>query len=72
MGHVSALGFGDDCFSKWVFGVGFDGGGIRGIVPTIVIAEIELKSEAERFEKPAWLGREVTGQRRYDNSALAS
>jgi CYTH domain-containing protein len=38
----------------------------------LVIAEIELKSEAERFEKPAWLGREVTGQRRYDNSALAS
>lgn len=36
----------------------------------LVIAEIELSSEDEPFEKPQWLGREVTGDRRYYNSAL--
>jgi len=37
----------------------------------LVIAEIELKSEEENFEKPAWLGEEVTGKRKYYNSKLA-
>ncbi len=34
------------------------------------IAEIELQSENEEFEKPSWLGREVTGDIKYYNSAL--
>ena len=37
----------------------------------LVIAEIELNSEEEFFEKPSWLGEEVTGNRRYYNSMLA-
>lgn len=36
----------------------------------LVVAEIELGSEAEEFERPAWVGREVTGERRYFNSSL--
>ena len=36
----------------------------------LVLAEIELSSEEESFEKPAWLGEEVTGDRRYYNSML--
>lgn len=36
----------------------------------LVMAEVELKSEDESFERPAWLGREVTGDRRYYNSQL--
>lgn len=36
----------------------------------LVIAEIELNSENEAFEKPSWLGREVTGDVRYYNSVL--
>ncbi|MHB2154879.1 CYTH domain-containing protein [Calditrichota bacterium GD2] len=36
----------------------------------LVIAEIELKSEDQTFEKPAWLGREVTGDTRFYNSML--
>ena len=36
----------------------------------LVIAEIELNSEEETFEKPKWLGEEVTGQIRYYNSEL--
>ena len=36
----------------------------------LVIAEIELASESERFEKPAWLGEEVTGKPGYYNANL--
>lgn len=36
----------------------------------LVVAEIELSSEDEPFEKPSWLGEEVTGDRKYYNSAL--
>ena len=38
----------------------------------LVVAEIELGSEDETFEKPDWLGREVTGDTRYFNSQLIS
>ena len=37
----------------------------------LIIAEVELKSEDEHFEKPAWLGKEVTGDPRYYNSSLS-
>jgi len=36
----------------------------------LVVAEIELSSETETFEKPDWLGNEVTGQNKYYNSNL--
>ena len=36
----------------------------------LIVAEIELKSEEEAIEKPAWLGREVTGNIAYYNSQL--
>jgi len=36
----------------------------------LTIAEIELKSEDEKFVKPAWLDVEVTGDVRYFNSTL--
>ncbi len=37
----------------------------------LIIAEIELQSENEVFEKPDWLGQEVTGNNRYYNSFLS-
>jgi adenylate cyclase len=37
----------------------------------LVIAEIELRHEDQRFELPNWIGAEVTGQTRYYNSSLA-
>ncbi|WPR72059.1 CYTH domain-containing protein [Flavobacterium sp. NG2] len=37
----------------------------------LVMAEIELKSENESFEKPDWLGEEVTNDKRYYNSYLS-
>jgi adenylate cyclase len=36
----------------------------------LVIAEIELHDAAERFEKPDWLGVEVTHDERYINACL--
>jgi len=36
----------------------------------LVIAEIELSSENENFEKPEWIGKEVTGDEKYYNSML--
>lgn len=38
----------------------------------LVIAEIELASEGEYFEKPEWLGEEVSGNPLYYNAALKS
>ena len=36
----------------------------------LVVAEVELSSEAEDFVKPEWLGEEVTGDVKYYNSML--
>lgn len=37
----------------------------------LVVAEVELKDENETFEKPTWLGKEVTGDSRYYNAQLS-
>lgn len=37
----------------------------------LVMAEIELESETETFEKPHWLGEEVTNDERYYNAYLS-
>ncbi len=36
----------------------------------LIVAEVELKEENEEFEKPDWLGEEVTGDKKYYNSML--
>lgn len=36
----------------------------------LVMAEIELENPEEPFDRPAWLGEEVTGDKRYYNSHL--
>jgi adenylate cyclase len=36
----------------------------------LVMAEIELADENEPFDKPNWIGKEVTGDHRYYNSML--
>ncbi|MDX3927718.1 MAG: CYTH domain-containing protein [Shinella sp.] len=43
-------------------------GAYRGLV----IAEVEMDSEADRPELPPWLGREVTGVSHYSNQSLAT
>ncbi|GAA0715674.1 CYTH domain-containing protein [Aquimarina litoralis] len=37
----------------------------------LIIAEIELQDENEAFDKPNWLGDEVTGDPKYYNSQLS-
>lgn len=37
----------------------------------LVIAEIELRHEDEKFERPSWVGVEITGQSEYYNGSLA-
>lgn len=37
----------------------------------LIVAEIELNSEMEKFTKPTWLGKEVTGDIKYYNSRLS-
>ena len=38
----------------------------------LVMAEVELSSEDEAYQQPAFIGQEVTGDRRYYNSQLRS
>ena len=44
----------------------------RGNHRGLVVAEIELSRAHARFERPDWLGREVTCDKRYYNANLAS
>ena len=37
----------------------------------LIMAEIELESESDLFDKPSWLGKEVTGDKRYYNAYLS-
>jgi CYTH domain-containing protein len=38
----------------------------------LVVAEIELDKEDQQFERPGWVGQEVTGDTRYYNANLVS
>ena len=50
---------------KWEVDV-FHSGKMAGLV----LAELELGDEQEPFERPAWLGEEVTGQPQYYNANM--
>ena len=54
---------GNHCFEVDVF---------AGDNQGLIVAEMELKDENESFEKPNWLGEEVTGQERYYNAFLST
>lgn len=41
-----------------------------GVNAGLLVAEIELESEEQQFEKPEWVGEEVSGDSRYFNSSL--
>jgi adenylate cyclase len=53
--------------ARHVWEIDVYGGELEGLV----VAEVEMKSEKESPELPDWLGREVTGDIRYSNQALA-
>ena len=41
-----------------------------GVNQGLVLAEIELAAEDQAFDKPDWIGEEVTDDKRYYNSNL--
>lgn len=41
-----------------------------GVNEGLIVAEIELESEDQTFDKPDWVGEEVTGDPKYFNSNL--
>jgi len=41
-----------------------------GVNQGLIVAEVELQFEDQRFDKPAWIGAEVTGDPRYFNANL--
>ncbi|MCK0130388.1 CYTH domain-containing protein [Flavobacteriaceae bacterium F08102] len=53
--------YGNHCYEVDVF---------SGVNEGLIIAEIELKSIHEAYPIPSWLGKEVTGQRKYYNAIL--
>ena len=56
------VNFGKHLFEVYVFYGDNDG---------LIMAEIELSDEDEAFEKPDWLGKEVTKDERYYNAYLS-
>jgi adenylate cyclase len=63
-GHEPLTKLRFDC-ARWELDV------FQGRLEGLVIAEIELASEDEAFDRPVWLGEEVTSDRRYSNYALS-
>lgn len=60
--------------TRWIIPAGerkFEVDEFHGENEGLVMAEIELGSPDEAFERPSWLGDEVTGDKRYYNSYLA-
>jgi adenylate cyclase len=43
-----------------------------GLYRGLIVAEVELRSEADQPVLPAWVGPEVTGDRRFSNQQLAT
>lgn len=43
-----------------------------GVNDGLIVAEVELQSEEQKFEKPEWIGEEISGDPRYFNSNLVS
>lgn len=44
----------------------------HGSYAGLVVAEVEMEDEAQEPALPAWIGQEVTGDRRYSNQVMAS
>lgn len=42
----------------------------QGANKGLIVAELEVKSETDEFEKPSWIGKNVTDDSRYANSNL--
>jgi len=43
----------------------------EGLNSSLIIAEVELNSESEKFKIPSWCGQEITGIKSFSNASLA-
>ena len=60
--------------TRWIVPAGerkFEVDEFHGENEGLVMAEIELESQDEAFERPSWLGEELTGDPRFYNGYLA-
>lgn len=60
--------------TRWIVPVGrrfFEVDEFHGENEGLVLAEMELENPEDPFERPSWLGEEVTGNSRYYNGYLA-
>ena len=60
--------------TRWIVPAGercFEVDEFHGENEGLVMAEIEIESQDEAFERPSWLGEEVTGNPRFYNGYLA-
>ena len=60
--------------TRWIVPAGercFEVDEFHGENEGLVMAEIELESQDEAFERPSWLGEEVTGDPRFYNGYLS-
>ncbi len=53
---------------QWLFEVDV----FAGIHQGLILAEVELNSETETVDLPAWIGKEVTGDPNYYNAVLSN
>jgi adenylate cyclase len=53
-------------------GVLFEVDEFEGTHSGLVLVEVELNSTEDIFEKPNWVGKEVTGDEKYYNSYLSN
>ncbi len=59
-------------YQVWVEGFTWEVDVFAGVNAGLVIAEIELEDQMQQPVEPLWLGTEVTGDLRYQNSQLAA
>ena len=43
----------------------------EGVYKNLIVAEVELKSTKDKIVLPEWIGKEVTGEKKYYNSHLS-
>ena len=53
-------------------GVLFEVDEFEGALSGLILVEVELNSTKDIFEKPNWVGKEVTGDKKYYNSYLSN
>ena len=57
-------------YRYWYYGHTWEIDCFKDKYESLIVAEIELKSEDEEFKKPVWIGEEITYNRLYTNEMM--